>query len=422
MTYETDRLILRPFREEDIQPAFEYIGNFENTKYMLSGMQTYEECAAFVRAAMEDGYHFALELKENGGMIGSAEIALTDDGQAELGWIVHRDRWGKGICTEAARMLLKIGFEELHLRRLTAHCDCENIGSWQVMEKIGMRREGTFISGRPSYAHAPGKHGDEYSYGITAAEYYGKTSDYPRKLGKMLAAEYNCSPDDFTRPENILTVSKLNEGRRKYSPEKYFFHMAAMGGNAVITADECLHDFLWEFMKDRTGHWLFELPNLLPLEKELNKYGYTLTQTYHMFMPDKIALPQRNYPVKWFYDDEIGQFYGDERFPNAICDKYDPDRPDRIVVCAYDGDNIMGMAGSSEDAPHWQQIGIDVCPGYRSRGIGKYLVTLLKNEILRRGDIPFYGTSLSNYHSWSIALGCGFRPAWVEIGAKKTEQ
>jgi len=79
----------------------------------------------------------------------------------------------------------------------------------------------------------------------------------------------------------------------------------------------------------------------------------------------------------------------------------------------------MGMAGCSEDAPGWMQIGIDVMPEYRSRGVGAYLVTLLKNKILEMGDIPFYGTGVSNYYSWNIALNCGFRPAWVEIGATR---
>ena len=243
--------------------------------------------------------------------------------------------------------------------------------------------------------------------------------DYSSKLRELLSLEYNCSVADFTRDENVLTVSELHEGRRVYSPDKYFFHMMTTGGNAVVTADECLHPFLKEFIKERTGHWLFEIPNLLPLEKELNSFGYTLTQTYHMFLPGRNVVPKQDYPVKWFYEEEIHPFYGDERFPNAICPKYTATRPDRIVVCAYEGDKIIGMAGCSEDAPGWQQIGIDVMPNYRSKGVGTYLVTLLKNEISRRGHIPFYGTSVSNYHSWNIALNSGFKPAWVEIGAQK---
>ena len=106
-------------------------------------------------------------------------------------------------------------------------------------------------------------------------------------------------------------------------------------------------------------------------------------------------------------------------FPNAILDSFNEKRPDRIVVCAYDGENIIGMAGCSEDAKGWMQIGIDVMPKYRSKGIGTYLVNLLKNKIEDMGDIPFYGTSVSNYHSWNIAINCGFFPAWVEVGASR---
>lgn len=243
-----------------------------------------------------------------------------------------------------------------------------------------------------------------------------------QKLLGLLSLEYNCKPEDLLKSENVLTVSALHEGRRAYSPEKYFFHMVTMGGNTVVTADECMHGFLREYIRDKLGHWLFEIPNLLPIEHELNKHGYTLTQTHHMFMPNTRVEPKKDYPVKWFFDDEIRQFYGDKRFPNAICPEYTPELPDRIVVCAYEGDEIMGMAGCSEDAPHWMQIGIDVLPEHRSKGVGTYLVTLLKNKIAENGDTPFYGTAVANYHSCNIALNCGFKPAWVEIGAKKIKQ
>jgi len=242
---------------------------------------------------------------------------------------------------------------------------------------------------------------------------------FVKELHRLLAIEYHCQPSDFNGADNKLTVALLQEGRRVYDDEAYFFHMVTTGGCAIITANEKLHPFLRKFMKDRVGHWLFELPNLLPLEKELNRFGRTLTQSHHMFLPSEDTIPMGKYDVQWFFDKEIRPFYGDPRFPNAICAKYTATRPDRIVVCAYDGESLIGMAGCSEDAPGWQQIGIDVMPEYRSRGVGTYLVTLLKNKILERGDIPFYGTSLSNYHSWNVALNSGFRPAWVEIGAKR---
>ena len=242
---------------------------------------------------------------------------------------------------------------------------------------------------------------------------------YRDALLDLLALEYNCAPADFLRSDNVLTPPALHKGRRVYSPDPYFFHMVTTGGNAVITADECLHPFLQKFMADRPGIWLFELPNLRPLETELNRFGYTLTGTYHMFLPAWDAIPKLDLPRRWYTEEELTPFYGDERFPNAICQPRAPERPDRMAVCAMDGERIMGMAGCSEDAPGWMQIGIDVMPGYRSRGVGAYLVTLLKNKILEMGDIPFYGTGVSNYYSWNIALNCGFRPAWVEIGAAR---
>lgn len=246
-------------------------------------------------------------------------------------------------------------------------------------------------------------------------------TDYFALLRKQLSIDFNCAPEDFLKTENILTESAANEGRRFYSEEKFFFQMVTLGGNAIISADKRLHPFLRDYMDNAVGHWLFEQPRMIVLEKELNNFGFTLALSHHMFLPQREVKPAHNYPTKWFYGrEQIEQFYGDKRFPNAICESYCPKRPDIIAVCAYDGGNIMGMAGCSEDAPHWQQIGIDVMPEYRSAGVGTFLVTLLKNEILRRGDIPFYGTSLSNYHSWNIALNSGFKPAWVEIEARKS--
>ncbi len=244
--------------------------------------------------------------------------------------------------------------------------------------------------------------------------------EYYEKLLQQLSIDYNCTPEDLQANENTITVSKLNEGRRDYSPDKPFLQMVTLGRGTVIMANECLHKFLSGFIKDVEGHRLFEFGNLTALNEELKKYGYKMASTHHMFLPCRNVDVEKRYQVKWFYDDEISQFYGNPQFPNAIAFPTPcPVRPDRIAVVAVDGDTIMGMAGCSEDAPHWQQIGIDTLPQYRSKGIGTYLVTLLKNKIIEMGDTPFYGTATANTQSQNIALNSGFRPAWVEIEARK---
>lgn len=243
--------------------------------------------------------------------------------------------------------------------------------------------------------------------------------EYYEKLQEQLAVDFNCTPSDFRMEENIITISERNDGRRNYSPD-LFLQMATCGVNAVIMADECLHKFLREWIKDVEGHHLFEFENLPRLNEELKKYGYQMNPTHHMFLPCMEVRIEERFRVKWLYGNEICPFHGDSRFQNAIAyPKPCPERPDRIIVIAYDGDTIMGMAGCSEDAPHWQQIGIDVLPEYRSKGVGSNLVTLLKNKIIEMGDVPFYGTGAANIHSQNIAIKSGFKPAWVETEATK---
>lgn len=241
---------------------------------------------------------------------------------------------------------------------------------------------------------------------------------YRKALLDLLALEYTCSPSAFSGSENILTHATLREGRRAYDPDQHFFRMVTLGDHAVITAHACLHPFLREFMKDRMGIWLFEQSNLPPLMRELERFGYGLSMSWHQFLPALEVATRQQLEVRWMNGEEMDAFLSDDRFSNALCGE-GTTRPHRMAVCALDGENIMGIAGCSEDAPGWFQIGVDVLPAYRSRGVGTYLVTLLKNRLIGDGVIPFYGTSLSNLHSWNLALNCGFRPAWVEMWAEK---
>ena len=122
---------------------------------------------------------------------------------------------------------------------------------------------------------------------------------------------------------------------------------------------------------------------------------------------------QTQFETRWFEGDEIEAFRGDKRFDEAFA--FDRNAPDILGVAAIRDGSILGMAGASCDSPIMWQIGINVAPEERGRGIGTMLVTLLKNEILSRGILPFYGTSMSHLASQRVALGAGFVPAWVEL-------
>ncbi len=250
--------------------------------------------------------------------------------------------------------------------------------------------------------------------------------DFTDELKKLLALEYNCSESDVGGGNVHISINADNRGRR-YSSDSEFFSMATLGTGCLIRADERLLPFIRDFVsREKNAHFLFTAERLAEVSHELERFGYSLGGAHHMFLPKFSVELERKFPVKCL--DKLAdfeRFYGDERFPNALCEKFLPERPDVMALLAMDGDKIMGMAGASRDlcgSPSWLQIGIDVLPEYRGRGVGTFLVNELKKIILERGDIPFYGTAPANIYSQNIAINCGFRPAWAEVSAKKKEK
>ena len=164
---------------------------------------------------------------------------------------------------------------------------------------------------------------------------------------------------------------------------------------------------------------------MLCIERELNKYDYTLSQTFHMFLPGKLhkmRVMPNNFTQKWFDKMSVKMLYPNTDFPNALSEDENPDRPDVIALAAYDGGEIAALAGASADTDTLWQVGIDVKERYRGHGLGTTLVSLLCDRIEALGKTPFYGTVLANLHSQNIALNTGFYPAWVEISSFKREE
>ena len=249
--------------------------------------------------------------------------------------------------------------------------------------------------------------------------------NYQDDLKKLLSLEYNCSETDIDSGANIITSSSGRSGR-KYRESDGFFSMASTGKGCLVTADERLLPFVRELSKDCDGISLFEFEKLNAIAQELSRYGYELNGAgpHHMFLPCEVPALSQKFPLKRLEFPEFKQYYGDKRFPDILCDEYTDERPDVLVLAAMDGDVIMGMAGASRDfsgTPNWLQIGVDVLPEYRGKGIGSFLVNEITKLIQQSGDIPFYGTSPANIASQNTALKCGYRPAWTEISAVKKQ-
>jgi [ribosomal protein S5]-alanine N-acetyltransferase len=149
--YLTERLILRDFREADFEAIHEYAVHPEVVRYMDWGPNTPEQTREYLdrslKAQAERAPHVlnaAIELAAEARVIGSIRLEVKDAANrtADIGYCLHRPYWGQGLVAEAGRRLLQTAFEDLALHRVFATCDARNRGSWRVMEKLGMRREG----------------------------------------------------------------------------------------------------------------------------------------------------------------------------------------------------------------------------------------------------------------------------------------
>ncbi len=145
---ETERLILRSWRETDLEDFYEY-AKADGVGQMAgwSPHKSIEESRQVLRLFMEEKKTFALELKENGKVIGSLgletqerelEVPAGTKGR-EIGYAISRDYWGRGLTPEAVKAVIRYCFRELDFDWLTCGHFLWNTQSRRVVEKCGFQ-------------------------------------------------------------------------------------------------------------------------------------------------------------------------------------------------------------------------------------------------------------------------------------------
>jgi RimJ/RimL family protein N-acetyltransferase len=116
-----------------------------------------------------DGLVLAAELRETGTVIGDVSLQWVSEPhrQAEIGFVFHPDYHGKGYAFEAAREMLRLGFEEADFHRIEGRCDARNTASARLLERLGMRREAHLVENE----WFKGEWGSELIYAILHREW-----------------------------------------------------------------------------------------------------------------------------------------------------------------------------------------------------------------------------------------------------------
>ncbi len=175
---ETERLLLRRMRPDDAEDMFAYASDPEVTRYVLwDTHRSVEDSRAFLRFATE-GYErgdfggWGLVLKASGAFIGTCGMEADyarEHSRAELGYVLAREHWGRGLMPEAVRRVIRFCFGWMDLNRVEARCIAENTASARVMEKAGMTYEGTLRERE----YIKGAYRDMKLYSILKREYRG---------------------------------------------------------------------------------------------------------------------------------------------------------------------------------------------------------------------------------------------------------
>lgn len=173
MRLDTERLILRPWRRDDIDAFAALMGDAAVRRYfpsVLAAAEAKEGLERIIAAQRDNGFHFlAAELKPTGafaGLIGLARIpeatktAIPSHPEIEIGWLLCQRYWGQGLAPEGAKACLAYAWDTLHAPEIVAFTARVNRPSQRVMEKIGMRRthQDDFIHPGVPQGHALAPH------------------------------------------------------------------------------------------------------------------------------------------------------------------------------------------------------------------------------------------------------------------------
>lgn len=175
----TERLLLRPYRDEDFLRMAQAQSDPDVARYLpydprddAQARTAFERAGHLVLAEEGDRVTLAGVDRATGQYVGEWLLFLRSVAHrgGELGYVLHPDQHGRGLAVEGATVMLRIGFDLLGLHRIVARLDARNTPSAKVLAKLGMRREAHFVSNE----WVKGEWTDEVVYALLEDEWAGQ--------------------------------------------------------------------------------------------------------------------------------------------------------------------------------------------------------------------------------------------------------
>lgn len=234
------------------------------------------------------------------------------------------------------------------------------------------------------------------------------------------AIDSNCDVNDFDSDVNKVVLSSVNPNARKYLSLPFYCDLTSYGNNIVASVHQDIAHTVQKYIDKYAVEHCFETPNMHVLNDELKRFDMCICFMAEYFLPDvnEIKPLTCSYETRIMGPKDFSDYYLPE-WSNALCEHRK--HLDKMAIGAFDQGKLVGLAGCSADCETMWQIGIDVLPEYRKKGIASALTSQLAVEVLKQGLVPFYCAAWSNIKSVRNAIKSGFKPAWVQMTAKNID-
>jgi RimJ/RimL family protein N-acetyltransferase len=181
---ETDRLTLRRYLETDYEDLLKLQSNDDVTRFLLYDTQTSDLVRKKslprrladlpMMTADRESLTLAVILRETGQHVGEVSLFVhnAEHQGGEIGFVFHPEFHGHGYAAEASVEILRLGFEQFGMHRIIGRLDARNTGSANLLKRLGMRHEGTFVQNE----FLKGEWTDEAVFAILADEWRRRSS------------------------------------------------------------------------------------------------------------------------------------------------------------------------------------------------------------------------------------------------------
>jgi len=238
----------------------------------------------------------------------------------------------------------------------------------------------------------------------------------------QLAADLSC-PESALRQEGVRIVeAREMPGRRRFPRQEKSLTIATMGRGAVVACSAGRLEWVGKKLGSLDRHGLFSAATLALLQQFVARDGQNMAGPELKFVCSKDRLrpiPYTNWVQLEIYGEErMDELRRHTEFPHGPSPTSGADRPDVLACSARKEDRLVALACASADSNDFWQIGVDVLPEFRGKGIALEVVHELTRAILDRGKVPYYSTHVDNLASCNVAIRLGYWPAWTEIYAR----